>query len=1025
MKESHFLRCLLPGNRLRLAASWVLGLASVGLVLVLPQQLSRLTNLFAENKSPHWATVHWAIGYLIAAQLAVSLLGYWRRKMEMELQEAMVRNLTLELFERLLRFSADFFNDREVERINTRAVEDSSRVATFWAEAVLGVPLAVVSLVVFAAMMLARNWFLGACMIPLSLLSGYFIFFDRRIQALNTRDRETRESIRAEANQAVGGVAELRAHYAFDYGLASLRRSFADYQRLMTEMGKLTALFQALSPLISTLQIGVLIWIGASLCLGGSPLAAFAGQLSWGDVIAFLFLLQLFQRPVTDITGFVVRWRLARESIRRVEEFLDRPRVFESAGGEPALPIGPLPVGFERISVRAPSGAPILNEVELTLIPGEHVALAGPAGCGKSTAIQLVVRGIAASNGRLVLGPQRVEEYHVESMAREVGFVPQKPVLFNTSIRNNLLLGLRRAPAPVATGGPPVATTRGLADAEGPIDITRLESVKDLGDLDRELLRVVRLVDLEADVLRKCLDNPLPASREPSPFRARIRALRLAVSDRLKDAAAQVCVPFHPSRYLPGPLSSNLVWVGAVGEEPLSALAARVHDALQSEALLDQLLEFGRRQLLSDQALTVRAVQREPRLLEFLPVRPVALDKGAALADRKDVPLGALPRDLRLVLLEAALEGDSATAQKRFEKADFAGRVVAARQLIADRNAGWRGGWRPLDPEEYLPRIGLRENLLGGRVDLRLLGAADRVDGAIKEVLEEQGLLAEALLAGLEFVVGEGGKYLSGGQKQKTAIARVLLKNPSLLLLDEATAALDELSQARIVEMVRRDFAGKTVVSISHRLSTIRHCDRIVVLDHGQLAQQGTYEELVAQEGIFQELVRQEHGGAPAAARAEPAASKGGDVTELRRQLPLCPLFAHLKSDSLAFVERLTKVMHCAAGQVLFRQGDVGSQFYLILEGQVDFFVERPDGDQVRREVVNTYGPGGSFGELALFGTGRRTLGAAARTDLHLGVLERDDLLQLLAADPQIAVALLRAVATRQAEQTAHAYPQG
>lgn len=65
-----------------------------------------------------------------------------------------------------------------------------------------------------------------------------------------------------------------------------------------------------------------------------------------------------------------------------------------------------------------------------------------------------------------------------------------------------------------------------------------------------------------------------------------------------------------------------------------------------------------------------------------------------------------------------------------------------------------------------------------------------------------------------------------------------------------------------------------------------------------------------------------------------------------------------------------------------------------IQKGEVDFFVERPAGDALRREVVNTYGPGGSFGELALFGTGRRTLGAVARTDLYLCVLKRDDLLR-------------------------------
>jgi hypothetical protein len=226
--------------------------------------------------------------------------------------------------------------------------------------------------------------------------------------------------------------------------------------------------------------------------------------------------------------------------------------------------------------------------------------------------------------------------------------------------------------------------------------------------------------------------------------------------------------------------------------------------------------------------------------------------------------------------------------------------------------------------------------------------------------------------------------------------------------------------------MVRRNFAGRTVVAVSHRLSTIRHCDRIVVLDHGQVAQQGTYDELANREGIFRELVRREQ-GAPATDRgreAPPAAAGPGTpgASELRGRLARCALFAHLKSDHLAFVERVAKEARCARGEVLFREGDPGSQFFLILDGEVEFFIERGAGDSRRREVINTYGPGGSFGELALFAGGRRTLGAAARTDLHLCVLEREDLMRLIEADPQIAVALLQVIATREAAKTVQAH---
>jgi CRP-like cAMP-binding protein len=129
-----------------------------------------------------------------------------------------------------------------------------------------------------------------------------------------------------------------------------------------------------------------------------------------------------------------------------------------------------------------------------------------------------------------------------------------------------------------------------------------------------------------------------------------------------------------------------------------------------------------------------------------------------------------------------------------------------------------------------------------------------------------------------------------------------------------------------------------------------------------------------------------------------------------------------MKCDDHAFLECVAKEVRCPQGEVLFHEGDPGTDFYLILEGEVNFFAEHHTGNGERREVVLTSGPGGYFGELGLFGTGRRPLGAAAKTDLHLCVLHRDDLLRLIAADPHISIGLLRAMAMRLTEATARLF---
>ncbi|MGR9077097.1 ABC transporter ATP-binding protein [Rhizobium leguminosarum] len=115
--------------------------------------------------------------------------------------------------------------------------------------------------------------------------------------------------------------------------------------------------------------------------------------------------------------------------------------------------------------------------------------------------------------------------------------------------------------------------------------------------------------------------------------------------------------------------------------------------------------------------------------------------------------------------------------------------------------------------------------------------------------------------SGYDAFVGDRGIKLSGGQRQRVAIARVLLKDAPILVLDEATSALDSESEAAIQERLNLVMEGKTVIAISHRLSTIARMDRIVVLDHGRIVEEGRPDELVERDGLFARLWKRQTGG--------------------------------------------------------------------------------------------------------------------------------------------------------------------
>jgi len=372
---------------------------------------------------------------------AVSWWDMWAESVQTgRTGESMLFGLRARLFAQFQRLGVDFYEREMAGRIVTRMTNDVQTLSQLLQNGLVNALVSLATFVGIAILLFVMDVKLAlVALAVLPLLIGATVIYRVRAEKAYDRQREQVAAVNAHFQESISGVRVMQVFNREDAGLDEFRQIGLAYRDASLSALSVQASYVAFSDLLSTVAMVLVLWVGAGLVRSGA--------LEIGALVAYLlYVTQLFS-PIQQLAQVFDSYQRAKAGMRKISAVLAEEPSVVSRPGAPLVESLKGEITLEGVCFRYPGARrDALHEIDLHIPDGQHVALVGETGAGKSTLIKLVARFYDPTSGRVLVDGRDLRDIDLASYRARLGYVPQEPFLFTASIRENIAFGRPDAP---------------------------------------------------------------------------------------------------------------------------------------------------------------------------------------------------------------------------------------------------------------------------------------------------------------------------------------------------------------------------------------------------------------------------------------------------------------------------------------------------------------------------------------------------------------------------------------------------